>query len=384
MHGGAVDLSGSTDPRARELERRIVLSQYLTAINCAGTTPPQETGLVCNSWWGKAHQEMHWWHAAHFMLWGRAHLLERSLPWYQRILPQARAIARRQGYQGARWPKQVDASGQESPSPISPFLIWQQPHPIYYAELAWRAHPEQAERYRDIVFETAAFMASYPTFDGKRYILGPPLVPVQETYGKQRATVINPTFELAYWYWGLETAQRWRERLGLPRDPDWERVKNALARPMVRDGVYAAIETPPYTIPTDHPSMLGALGFLPPTPLIDPAIMRRTLHKVMQEWNWPTTWGWDYPLLAMCAARLGESDLAIDALLMETPKNGYLANGHNSQRPNLPLYLPGNGGLLMAIAVMAAGWDNGPQQHAPGFPADGSWIVQAEGLSPLL
>src|SRR5213592_1822731 len=90
--GGAVDLSGSSDPRA--LERRIVLSQYLTAINGAGSTPPQETGLVCNSWHGKFHLEMHWWHAAHFALWGRPHLLKRSLPWYQRILPMAQATAR--------------------------------------------------------------------------------------------------------------------------------------------------------------------------------------------------------------------------------------------------------------------------------------------------
>ena len=37
--GGAIDLSGSTDPRWRELERRIVLSQYLTAIQCAGRYP---------------------------------------------------------------------------------------------------------------------------------------------------------------------------------------------------------------------------------------------------------------------------------------------------------------------------------------------------------
>jgi hypothetical protein len=43
--GGAIDLSGSRDPRWRELERRIVLSQYLTAIQCAGRTPPQETVL---------------------------------------------------------------------------------------------------------------------------------------------------------------------------------------------------------------------------------------------------------------------------------------------------------------------------------------------------
>jgi hypothetical protein len=384
--GGAVDLSGSTDPRAPELERRIVLSQYQTAINCAGTLPPQETGLVCNSWQGKFHLEMHWWHAVHFMLWGRAPLFERSLPWYQNILPQARETARRQGYQGARWPKQVGPEAHESPSGIGPFLIWQQPHPIYYAELLWRLRPEQAtlERYQEIVFETATFMASYPIFDGQRYVLGPPLIPAQENYAKQRATIINPTFELAYWYWGLDIAQRWRERLGIPRDLTWERVKRGLARPTVRDGVYAAIETPPYTTPTDHPSMVGALGFLPQTPLIDPEIMRKTLHAVQQEWNWPSTWGWDYPLLAMCAARLDEPETAIEMLMMDTPKNIYLANGHNQQRPTmLPIYLPGNGGLLTAIALMAAGWDGAPDRPTPGFPSDGSWKVQVEGLSPM-
>lgn len=385
MQGGAVDFSGSSDPRAQELERRVVLSQYLTAINCAGTIPPQETGLVCNSWSGKSHLEMHWWHAAHFVLWGRAHLLERSLPWYQRILPEAQALARRQGYAGARWPKHVDLNGIETPSPISPFLIWQQPHPIYYAELMWRVKPEIAtlERYREVVFETAAFMASFPTFDGSRYVLGSPLVPAQESYAKDhRATAINPTYELAYWYWGLETAQRWRERLRLPRDPDWEKVKEGLSRPTIREGIYTAIETPPYTIPTDHPSMLGALGFVPPTPLIDAEIMRRTFQQVKRVWDWPSTWGWDYPLMAMCAARLGDPESAVDALMMEMPKNTYLPNGHNLQRYNLPLYLPGNGGLLMAVAMMAAGWDGAPERPAPGFPEQG-WVVQSEGLLPM-
>jgi hypothetical protein len=55
--GGAIDLSESTDARWRELERRIVLSQYLTAIQCAGTLPPQETALTFNSWEGKFHLE---------------------------------------------------------------------------------------------------------------------------------------------------------------------------------------------------------------------------------------------------------------------------------------------------------------------------------------
>ncbi len=46
MTGGAVELAGSRDPRAAELERRVVLSQYLTAIQCAGSLPPQQPGLT--------------------------------------------------------------------------------------------------------------------------------------------------------------------------------------------------------------------------------------------------------------------------------------------------------------------------------------------------
>ena len=130
--------------------------------------PPQETGETFNSWFGKPHLEMHWWHAAHFALWNRAPMLERSLPWYTTILPEARAIARRQGYRGVRWPKMVDPAGHDSPSGVGPFLIWQQPHPIYLSELVYRAHPDRAtlDRHREVVFESAEFMASYPFWDG--------------------------------------------------------------------------------------------------------------------------------------------------------------------------------------------------------------------------
>lgn len=364
--GGAVSFDGSTDPRAPELERRVVLSQYLTAVNCAGSTPPQETGLAVNSWSGKFHLEMHWWHAAHFALWGRPELLERSLPWYRSILPRARATAGRQGFRGARWPKQVGPEGRESPSEIGAFIVWQQPHLIYFAELLRRVRPGALEDYRDLVFETAEFMAS---FAGGGH-LGPPLVPAQESYYESRRSVRDPAFELAYWWWGLETAQRWRGLLGLDPDPEWARVLHGLARPLVRDGVYAAIGVEPYTIRTDHPSMTGALGFVPPTPLIDPETMRATLHDVLADWDLESTWGWDYPMLAMCAARLGEPDTAVDALLMDAPKNTYLASGHNHQWPGLlPLYLPGNGGLLAAVAHMAA---------EECFPE--GWLVQAEGV----
>lgn len=45
-------------------------------------------------------------------------------------------------------------------------------------------------------------------------------------------------------------------------------------------------------------------------------------------------------------------------------------------------YFPANGGLLHAVAMMAAGWDGAPKVPAPGFPQDGSWTVRYEGLSP--
>lgn len=71
LSGGAVDLSESKDLRWHELERRIVLSQYLLRANEAGSLPPQESGLVNNSWHGKFHMEMYWWHGAHWALWNR-------------------------------------------------------------------------------------------------------------------------------------------------------------------------------------------------------------------------------------------------------------------------------------------------------------------------
>lgn len=412
--GGAIELAESSDPRAKELERRIVLSQYLTAIQCSGSLPPQETGLTCNSWYGKFHLEMHWWHAAHFALWDRAYMLERSLWWYQSMLPSARALAADQGYKGARWPKMVGPDGEQSPSPIAPLLIWQQPHPIFMAELCYRASRDSSllQIYRDIVFDSAEFMVSFAHYDLSkgRYVLGPPVIPAQENHKPE--VTINPTFELQYWRFALGVAQRWRERLGLQREPRWDDVILKLSEPPVRDGVYVAHENCPDTFESfnyDHPSMLGALGILPDHPLIDHETMRRTLHRTISDWRWERTWGWDYPMCAMTAARLGEPTVAIDLLMLDTVKNRYLNNGHVWQRPNLPLYLPANGGLLTAVAMMAAGWETvagrdgwdgpggdrpygwdgrngrgGRVANAPGFPDDGTWKVTCERILPYV
>lgn len=386
-NGGVIDFSECTDPRAEELERRVVLSQYLTRIQCAGEFPPQETGLTCNSWYGKFHLEMHWWHGVHFALWDRIDQLEKSMDWYNDVMEEARNTAQWQGFEGVRWQKMTSPEGKISPSSVGEFLAWQQPHPIYFAELFYRQQPDRAtlERFKSIVFETADFMASFTHFDASdgKYHLCHPLIPAQEIFHPTETD--DPPFELAYWYYGISIAQQWRERLGLPPNEQWQTVIDNLAPLPVANQLYLPCSGAydAYTNEEnrrDHPIVTGAYGMLPNSPLIDTSIMGNTLEEILKDWNWDTTWGWDYPMLAMSAARLGKQEAAVDALLMEVPKNTYLPNGHNYQDKRLRLYLPGNGGLLTAVAMMAAGWDGAPSRANPGFPDNGQWKVKWEGL----
>jgi hypothetical protein len=385
--GGAIDFSGCADPRAPELERRVVLSQYLMKIQCSGSLPPQETGLTFNSWFGKFHMEMHWWHAAHFALWGRPEYLENSMGWYFDNLQTARGIAQRQGHDGARWPKMTAPLGQSSPSSVGEFLVWQQPHIIYFAELLYRADPtpQTLEKYQSLVFETADFMASFAQLkeDGL-YHLCPPLIPAQEHFKATETS--DPAFELSYWDWGLKTAQKWRERAKLGRNQQWQDVIDRLT-PLPEDADFylptaeATDAFSNFEKRRDHPIVIGSYGFLP-NDRVDISKMSDTFDEVMNDWNWQSTWGWDYPLLAMSATRLKKPEMAIDALFTDAQKNTYLINGHNYQDDRLRIYLPGNGGLLAAVAMMAAGFE-GSEIKNPGFPNDGTWNVKWEGLEPM-
>lgn len=384
---GVVDFSECTDPRAIELERRFVLSQYLTKIQNSGNLPPQETGLVYNSWYGKFHLEMHWWHSAHFANWNHPEFIDKQLEWYKTIYNKSTDYASGQGFKGVRWPKMVGPEGQTSPSTVGNYLIWQQPHFIYMAEQLYKQNTDSTiiSKYRDLVFATAEFMADFAVYDSKTdvYNLLPPLIPAQEHWSRE--TTMNPPYELAYWYWGLTVAQEWRKRLGMAPEPKWEDVRLKLATPVQQNGVYLGIANAPdsYTNHenmTDHPAVTGALGLLPQWDKVDPEIMRNTLKVVMQKWDWPSTWGWDYPMVAMCATRLNEPEIALEALLKDVQKNTYLINGHNYQSERLRIYLPGNGGFIKAIALMTAGWE-GSSVKNPGFPKNGTWNVKWEGIS---
>ncbi len=402
--GAAVDFSGSTDPRAAELERRVVLSQYLAAVQLAGAVPPQESGLTCNTWYGKHHTEMIWWHAAHFALWGHDELLARNLEWYVAQLPAARDLAASRGLRGARWAKMTGPELRESPGG-NPLIVWNQPHPIYLAELLYRNAPTAATlaRWRELVLESADCLAAMSHRDPAtgEYGLGPPLWIAQEIHDP--ATSANPSFELAYWRWALGVAQQWRERLGLAGDAHWDEVIAHLAPLPRKDGLYVALGSTPDTWDNlasrhDHPTMLAPLGLLPGGPTVDRATMDRTLDAVLSRWDWETKiWGWDYPLIAMTATRLGRPADAVSILLRDGPNNRYLPNGHCPQRSDearpagvrtgkprmeIAAYLPANGALLSAVALMVAGWD-GCAGPFPGFPQDGTWRIRAEGLKPL-
>lgn len=359
--GRFLDFSAIKDPRAKELERRIILSQYLMETQECGITPPQETGLTYNSWYGKFHLEMVWWHLAHWAMWGHLSRLDKPLSWYNTAIDSARSIARRQGFKGVRWMKMTDPWAGEAPSNVGSFLIWQQPEPIFLAELLYKNAKSKEQKialrkYGKIVEETATFMGDFAQRDADGSYHLRKYIPAQESLNKD--SVNDSPLELAEWHYALSIAQKWRERKGEKRRADWDDIINHLT-PLAfnKDSLYLASATTPnsYTYIkyiSDHPAVLGAYGMMPPSRLVNPKIMRKTADWIFQNWNWPTSWGWDFPMMAMTYARLRDGEKAVESLLMKAPKNTYLVNGHNWQSDRLRLYLPGNGALLAAVALM--------------------------------
>jgi len=378
--GGAIDFSGCTDPRAYELERRVILSRYLTQAQCRGSYPPAETGLTFNSWYGKFHIEMHWWHAVHFALWQHGEVLEKQMDYYFRILENARETAIMQGYDGVRWPKMTDREGRESPSTVGTYLIWQQAHPIFFAELLYRNSGDKEatlRKYSDLVDLSADFMASYFYLnpESRKYQMGPVLIPAQESLSAE--TTINPVFELVYWCWGIKTAAEWKKRNGEEVPGLWTAILENYPSLPVKDGVYLCSEDTEDSFSNErymkgHPISSGISGMIPYTRLVENRILQNTLDTIRKKWNWSSTWGWDFPMLAMSAASTGRGEQAIDFLLMDAPKNRYLLNGHNYQDARLSVYLPGNGGVLTTVARMCT--ENQ-------FPSNGMWKVRWENLN---
>jgi len=197
---------------------------------------------------------------------------------------------------------------------------------------------------------------------------------------------VKPTDELAYLSLAFEGGKELKKRFGLSRDKKLDEIINNLAPLPQANAVYLATEstsdcysdTSKYLV--DHPAVLGAYSSIPAANGLDTVVMKNTFDLVWKIWKWDDTWGWDFPLVAMTAARLHIPEKAVDALLMPIRTNTYLKNGHNYQDDRLTIYLPGNGGVLNAVAMMCTGTDADKVTNI-GFPKD--WKVKWEGLKKI-
>ncbi|KAI0431352.1 Six-hairpin glycosidase-like protein [Xylaria sp. FL1042] len=394
--GGFVDITSSPSLKADELQRRIILSQYHVRVNSAPSAQsPQESGLMNNGWYGKFHMEQVLWHNAHWCTWGRLEHFDNIFPeLYEIFLPSSTARATTMGWEGARWPKMTETStGRSSPGGINGYLLWQQPHPMYLAELRYGISPTKAtlERWDRVLTATADYMASYAWFNqtSGRYNLGPPAYGVTEN--TPPAETLNLAYEIAYWRYGLDIARKWKQRLGRPVPSKWTTVAANLASPPQADGLYTVYEGLDASwwedpdLVDDPRSVIMLQGFLPDTLAVDAAVGLRTADKVAQIWTDDKIFGWGRPVLALNAAKIGNPERAIGYLTAYDywvfDDAGFAERGGNGGTP--PPFLPGNAGFLYAVAYMAAGWQ-GSEGDAPGFPQDGSWIVKHEGLYKAL
>lgn len=453
LTGSFVDLASNTpDPQAMELERRIILSLYLTRANSAGSSSPQETGLLCNSWAGKFHEEMRYWHLNHWSLWNHSDLLHRSDGFLVDILPNATSTALFQGYNGARWPKMIapisNSSGidvqwpglkyasfpfdngnsdnygsmlvMDAGSSVGPLLLWEQPHIILMAEIQRQvanttsgsaAALDVMTFQSPLVFATADFLASYVYYNRSNdaFWMGPPMYGAEEEGND--LFIYNPVFELVYTAWVLDLANEWRTILGLSPNPLWINISNHL--PILAIDPGSPNNNLTYTLNPNcaclynqpncpknrynktqcspgysHPMTSAVMGMVNGRYHrdqygVNSTIANNTLSNILNSWDWSQAWGWDFPLLAFGLIRLQWSPEAIvNTLLINNTKNQYLRNGYNFQTNTLPAYLPGNGGLLQAIAAMTGGMmiesttTEGLVPYRVGFPS--SWIAVYE------
>jgi len=376
MKGGAIDLSESTDPRWYELERRIVLSQYLTAVQAAGSWPSSESGLMnIDPWRGQFHFEIIFFHQAHFALWNRWEMTDEAVQAYQRFIPTARARAQQFGFDGLEWPKSATPSGRSAPWEGNQALLWKQPQPLHFAELEYRLQPTQKtlEKWAEVMFGTVDYMVDFLTLDKQSNTYH---IELNMSQGEWGSSTDNPQV-LAFWHWGIEQGQIWRERMGLGREPHWDEVLKHLATFNIKDGIYVDNQ--------DRPLHLTyILGLMPPSKAITIETATRTYAKMKELSSLShqgafgsSNMGWGVAMSAVGKAKMGDPSGAVESLLGGL---GYAFDQAGVNRGLGGAYLPTNGALLYAAAVMAGGWDGAPNRNAPGFPDDGTWIVKSEGL----
>ena len=340
-----------------EIDRRIILSLYLIRINSCGKYPPAETGLTINGWYNKFHLEMHLWHHLGLIYYGHYKLILPSINYYFAIYEEAKKRAKLNGFLGCRWPKMTDPTGLDSPSPIGPLLMWQQPHLVYMLFIIKELNPDfDLTKYADLIDDTLLCLSSFFVKINNIYYLNYPLIPAQECFDGRE--VRSPIFEVEYFIHVFKLAQKYNYSKEI-----YEDIINNAVMPKVLDNCYESHLNTNLTYIEhnyDHPLPIMAYSFFK-SERLDKNIIKNSLDKIFKTWDFDKMWGWDFPSISMCLNNLGLKDEALKFIKTNYPKNTYLKNGHNAQIPDdeiLPLYLPGNGALIIFIYLFLNGNEN--------------------------
>lgn len=128
--------------------------------------------------------------------------------------------------------------------------------------------------------------------------------------------------------------------------------------------------------------MAALLGFMPwvaNATHFEVDTFENTMQAIDKTWNFTASYGWDFPMLATAAHRLGRISQAFDFLLhpaFDFDDVGMPIGGTQVPTP----YMPSSGSLLMAVAVMAAdGFDNNFEHDGIG-PSRPSSDIRVEGF----
>jgi hypothetical protein len=266
-----------------------------------------------------------------------------------------------------------------------------------------------------IMEETTKFMTNIVVWNrnGKKSnFCELPLIIGQADGHKNESLPWNPTFELAYWRFGLNVAQKWYLRQNLSVPPDIKKVYDGLVPFTTSNDSYINWEGKgnmwnDFTETSSVPKILGIFGMLPPDPHLNITIFKNTVANVYRTFfslEKPLTktspdlsnnatishahFGTSFPILAMTAARMGDVDRAVDWLVhpdyrfddagmpagsIETSNQSSLNTGGMVSVPTP--YFSGAGGLLLSVAMLADGW-----QGSSGRKWPTSWTCRSEGF----
>lgn len=297
--------------------------------------------------YGKFHGEMIWFHLLHYFGWGRGTVaVNAALPFWKDATDAAVKHASSQGYAGARWPKMTGPTVEmlipDGPSGVGPLLVWEQPHPIIFAEMAYRTaaaaptgsngdtggeeeeeddddeegvpvgsavegatrREAQAQVLADwnrTVHLSADFMASFVLqaqgFGLPCLPLGPPVCGSEIECGEDFADkktppelqTKTPTFETTYFRYAFKVAQSWRKRLNLAEDATWAAAEAGLCIPQTKEHggkqVYWPEANSPNFTAGSSAAQLYAVAYAPLGNGIDEVAMRTTIEMLLKEFN---------------------------------------------------------------------------------------------------